>query len=323
MLTCVKDGSWGSLTSVGSYLKSIRAQDNGIVRRSLSSSTESLDSNYSNECKTKTGLFQIPGLKKPADFITIAQISISQCRSMRSDLVSSLHSETPKSPLRMLYALDQISNTVCSVIDAAELCRCVHPGKEWRDAACQAFSIIGEYISELNADVELYSCLDHVSNAVRKSGGEGFTEEQQRMVVLLKAEFERDGIHLPVKERDRLMELHKDLSGLESAFTNNITNHVRNIFSVPKAHVKGILPAQFLQRTDKSLVNDMVSISSDDFIVNTILRHSPDGKTRKEAFVNANTNCEFIKQLLDCQHSLVHYDIILYLIKSFPWVLIA
>jgi len=60
--------------------------------------------------------------------------------------------------------MDSISNEVCSVIDAAELCRNVHPGSEWRQSAETAFEILSTFIHKLNADTNLYMILKMILN---------------------------------------------------------------------------------------------------------------------------------------------------------------
>ena len=40
---------------------------------------------------------------------------------------------------------------------------------------------------------------------------QSFTEEQQRMATLLQAEFERDGIHLPLAQRQKVIELQNEI----------------------------------------------------------------------------------------------------------------
>lgn len=50
------------------------------------------------------------------------------------------------SPLGILHGVDAISNTVCSVIDAADFVRNAHADEGFRDAADEAFSVLAEYI---------------------------------------------------------------------------------------------------------------------------------------------------------------------------------
>lgn len=246
-------------------------------RRALLSTNTKLADQDRPKCNGQ-GLFQIPGLNQPSDFITIAQHAIGRCRSIRSSLVEdegiSGSTLSSKQHLRVLYKLDEISNEVCSVIDAAEFCRCVHVDKSWRDSASQAFAMVGEYITDLNTDGRLYHCLDQVSRAVQNSS-ESFTEEQKRMTQLLKAEFERDGIHLPDDARAEVALKHQQISHLESLFTYNITSHQRKIFALPEKDVVGMIPRYLMQQIPQNdNLPGMVTVSSDDAIVNTILRYS-------------------------------------------------
>lgn len=247
------------------------------------------------------GLFQLLGLHEPPDFVTIAQHAISECRALRADLIQ-LQASGNESGVyfKILYGMDNISNKVCTVIDAAEFCRSVHVDKRWRDYANQAFSLIGEYISELNTDVELYSCLDFVS---KNEARVVFTEEQMRMIQLLKAEFERDGIHLKDDERQRIAELHQHIAQLESAFTQNITmNAANNPLILPKNDIDNFIPPHFLSPLSDDDRSNKVNVPSDEAIVNTILRLCRNPHTRKEAFMNTNTSCS---ENLDVLHSLM------------------
>lgn len=50
------------------------------------------------------------------------------------------------SPIGILRGVDAISNTVCSVIDAADFVRNAHADEGFRDAADEAFSVLAGYI---------------------------------------------------------------------------------------------------------------------------------------------------------------------------------
>lgn len=54
------------------------------------------------------------------------------------------------SPLEILRTVDAISNTVCSVIDAADFLRNAHADQRFRDAADEAFSQLAEYIQVID-----------------------------------------------------------------------------------------------------------------------------------------------------------------------------
>lgn len=50
------------------------------------------------------------------------------------------------SSAEVVRAMDEISNTVCCVVDSAELCRNTHPDREFVEAAGKASMRINEYL---------------------------------------------------------------------------------------------------------------------------------------------------------------------------------
>lgn len=253
------------------------------------------------------GLFSIPGLCNPNDFLILSKKCIERCNDIRqsmSDLLEISESDLPADKLSLalnvLDQLDDISNEVCRVIDAAEMCRSVHTSEDWRTSASKAFVILSDYISDLNTDVSLY-------NALRKfvvPYVEDFNEEQQRMAILLKNEFERDGIHLPSNEREELKTIMSHITHLESMFTNNITSH-KKYFCLPKKDVVTIIPSYILEAYVPSssvdiqscfdpnllLGEETIIVSSDSQIVNTLLKYSQNPLVRREVYMQANTSC--------------------------------
>lgn len=75
--------------------------------------------------------------------------------------------------------------------------------RNFRRAASECFTELSDFIQNLNADVELYRALKTVTED--KIGMKSFTPEQRRMGVLLRNEFERDGIHLSRSDRQRVI----------------------------------------------------------------------------------------------------------------------
>ena len=131
---------------------------------------------------------------------------------------------------RTLHRLDDISNIVCTVIDAAELCRSVHASPQWRRGASDAFGILSEYIGNLNADERLYLSLrrfvfadddgsitndddDDDELPANANGGDAtilsqLPSEYQRMAHAMRSKFERDGIHLTYTKREAFHPAH-------------------------------------------------------------------------------------------------------------------
>jgi Zn-dependent oligopeptidase len=121
-----------------------------------------------------------------------------------------------------LQQLDAISNTLCMVLDAAEACRNVHSDSAWRDAAEECFGALGAFMFQLNAHYPLFQALFAItSNPLVMNA---LTPEQRRMAVMLRREFEKDGIHLPDEKRQRLVGLNSEMHSLASQFSQGAAN---------------------------------------------------------------------------------------------------
>ncbi len=251
----------------------------------------------------REGLFSLPNLYEANDFLTLTRDAISKCNSLRQDIRNSLESQT-LSPSETLHVLDEISNTVCSVIDASELCRSVHVSQKWRDAAGKAFQLLSEYIAELNADDALYKSLRPItSNA---SVMQSLTEEERRMATMLQKEFERDAIHLPHDERIEVQKLQGFVTQLESMFSENLVNHkaydiegplVRDLFQIIPPHVlAGAIPQKPGSLTAPS---QTATLSTEPHISNTLLKYSQSSDLRKQVYFETNTSCPNNLEVLD------------------------
>jgi intermediate peptidase len=282
----------------------------------------SRNSNTSNPATVATpGLFSIPGLNHPSDFLRLAKQAIQESDSLRSSILPNdgsirSHSEA----VDTLYRLDQISKTVCNVIDAAELCRSAHASSEWREVAHQAFAILQDYISTLNTDRTLYKSLALIMD----EGGyySHLTEEEQRFCFLLKREFELDGIHLPTKERERVKELHNHVTTLETLFMSNITNTQKK-FWVDAESVQSVLPRHVLEANGAVYYSGVgpataagpnppsgpaYQLTADTPITHSITSFAPDGKLRQQVYMESMTSCpenlDVLDSMIETRHQL-------------------
>lgn len=255
---------------------------------------------------TVPGLFSIAGLNQPADFLSLASAALSNCNDLRSQLSSALNSETTANSaaaaVDTLHTLDGISNEVCSVIDAAELCRSAHASAEWREAADKAFAFLSDYIAELNGDDTLYRAL------VTVTAGPYFaemSEEEQRVAMLLQHEFERDGIHLPAEKRGSVREVIGHITALEGMFNQNITVGSRKFFDVDAHRVEAVIPRNVLvdhvpQSEESSRFGSTkITVSTENHIANSLLKYSADPALRKEIYMEVNTACPQNLDVLD------------------------
>lgn len=273
----------------------------GIQTHSSSSTNSKNNSNTPNQ----QGLFSIAGLNQPSDFVTLASVAISRCNTLRSDLSSSLANDstanTAAAAVETLHILDDISNEVCSIIDAAELSRSAHASAKWRNAADNAFAILSDYIAELNGDDTLYRAL------VTVTAGPYFaemTEEEQRVAMLLQHEFERDGIHLAPEERERVRSAIGHVTQLEGLFNQNIPAG-RKMFDVDTKAVEAVIPKHVLvdhvpqSEESSKFMSTKVTVSTDAHIANSLLKYSADPGLRKHIYMEVNTACPQNLDVLD------------------------
>ena len=320
---CSAAGHYISLRGYLHFHRSKRYDALNSAHRRLHTSKHllSLSTVSSSVASPPPTLFSLPGLSHPSGFIKLANDAIHECNSIRQELSSALNdagiSVNKNQAKRTLHLLDDISNVVCTVIDAAELCRSVHANPQWRRGASDAFGLLSEYIGSLNADERLYRSLKRfVFNDEEKESTSTIFDQlppaYQRMAHAMKTEFERDGIHLKYTQREEARELNNVIVGLESLFSNNITEKTKyyTIDETMAAEVDKIIPrhvlGQLVRRDDLSSGAGSMTLSSDNLLTNTLLAHSPSSQLRKEVYMEANTaipeNLDVLDALIQQRH---------------------
>ena len=170
------------------------------------------------------GLFGVRGLLVPADFKIFTDRAIRRCNSLRG-LIKSRDAVTSTTRveyvLETLSLLDEVSNEICSVIDAAELCRNVHTDKKFVDASIDAFNGLSSYIHYLNSDTTLYLKLRDITD--HEAIMEQLPEESRIFARDLRNEFESDGIHLDDSDKQRALRLQSSIIRNETLFVQNVS----------------------------------------------------------------------------------------------------
>ena len=304
--------TWNNFTRQQRQRQQRRRQLNNV--KTISSSPSS---------SLRPGLFSLPGLHSPSDFQCLVKEAIRTANELRSELRSS--DNISDDPNETLSILDSISNIICTIVDASELCRNVHPSSEWRLAAERTFDTLSSYIAELNVDTHLHSTIISIANDNKAMIR--LDEEGRRMVVSLRDEFEREGIGLCNEKREKVLEAGGNVVELESMFLRNITEaHAHNgdnnnnnnnntaigggtqLWKFSRKEVEKVIPSSYLppSSTDDDFGN--VHLNTDPRITGTILQHSPSTSLRREAHYAANTTCpqnlDVLSSLLQARHVL-------------------
>ncbi|XVE64095.1 hypothetical protein DITRI_Ditri07aG0073800 [Diplodiscus trichospermus] len=261
-----------------------------------------------NACPT--GLYGFDHLKSPKGFQRFVDDAIERS----GELVDYISGMPPSAEI--IRAMDEISDTVCSVVDSAELCRQTHPARGFVEEATKASMRMNEYLHFLNTNHTLY-------NAVKKAelDGQLLTEEARRAAHYLRIDFEKGGIHLPSGKLDRVNQLNLNALQLCREYGENII--------IDPGHVD-IFPASLIPRQIQHLLKPIYRLTSrvskeslssvDDEqekgfriiteprTLSSFLQWTADDQVRKMAYLKGNSvphaNHEVLDKLISSRHEL-------------------
>mmetsp|Transcript_19214 Transcript_19214/g.24734 ORF Transcript_19214/g.24734 Transcript_19214/m.24734 type:complete len:733 (+) Transcript_19214:91-2289(+) len=255
----------------------------------------------------RQGLYSIPELLEPSDFSKTAQQAMESCDSLCSSFDTPPTPKTRQQAVDVLYRLDEISRVVCNVIDAAELCRSSHIDESWRMAANQAFTILSDYIAQLNANVNLFQALKNITG--QPTLLRELSDEEQRFALLLQTEFERDGIHFSDDTRQHVRQVQNSIVQLEGEFHRNMVHFQRN-FGALRSDVEDVMPSQVLEQVFgiNSQSDSTIELTNNQQLLQTLLKYSPSPSLRKQVYMEHSTavpeNLDVLLELRIQRHNL-------------------
>ncbi|KAF3335176.1 putative mitochondrial intermediate peptidase [Carex littledalei] len=274
-----------------------------IVRRaySVDSCFDAVAAPASVAASEEMGLYGFSVLRTAKGFTRFVDDAIQ-----RPELVSHI-SKLPPS-MEIISTMDEISNTVCSVIDSAELCRNTHPDREYVKEADKASMRICEYLQELNTNTTLY-------NAVFKSERDHVlhSEEARRAAHTLRVDFEKGGIHLPTEKLLRVSELNLEIALLGRKFNENIMMDPSMVDIYPYTRIKKDMQHHFrpvYRSTDGSngRKEKGLRITTEPSSVSSVLKWIQDDEVRKEVYIRGNSvphaNLRVLDDLIRTRHEL-------------------
>ncbi|WVY99314.1 hypothetical protein V8G54_025384 [Vigna mungo] len=257
-----------------------------------------------------TGLYGFPHLKTAKGF----QSFVDEAIQRSGELISYICAKQPAS--EVMRAMDEISDTVCSVVDSAELCRHTHPDREFVEEASKASMRINEYLHHLNTNHDLY-------DAIKKAEQECnmLSEEAKRGVRNLRADFERGGINLCSGKLDKVNKLNIEIAQLCREYNENIVMDPGTVDIYPSSRiprnlhylVKPIHPSvssitKNLSGSRGTLKEKGFRITTDPQTVSSVLQFSSDDEVRKMVYIRGNSvpqaNVDVLKRLISARHEL-------------------
>jgi intermediate peptidase len=111
--------------------------------------------------------------------------------------------------------IDSVSNVLCLLLDPCEMVRQLHPEQAYKMAATEAFMKGHQWMWHANARRDLY---DHVCDIARPENQIALGPERWRNVHNLKRDMENNGIHLPDRDRKKVVDLNVEAENLAAQF---------------------------------------------------------------------------------------------------------
>ncbi|CAR29920.1 ZYRO0G20130p [Zygosaccharomyces rouxii] len=226
----------------------------------------------------ETGLFRNPYLTSPDGLRKFSRQSLNQAYELLEDMKND---ETPQGLQNYILRLDQLSDTLCRVIDLCEFIRSSHPDSHFVDAAQDCHEEMFEFMNVLNTDVNLCNKLRTVLNTPEVVCK--LSSEEVKVGKILLEDFEKSGIYMNPEIREQFIALSQEISIVGQDFINN-TDFVRtNYITVDceTIHNSGINQL-ILSQLSKDIKGKHYKIPTHGYIAYSVLRACPDEIVRKK-----------------------------------------
>ncbi|KAF3055741.1 Mitochondrial intermediate peptidase [Daldinia childiae] len=229
--------------------------------------------------RENVGLFRNKYLTSPQGFLTFADITIKRAQKLVHKVLNASTLEEYKAVVR---DLDRLSDLLCRVLDVSDFVRVTHPDEKTQAAASQAWSLVYQYMNQLNTATGLS---DQLGKALANPEVmASWNEEEQTVAKLLQQDFMKSAIHLPQGSRDQFVDLSQQISELGSYFVQDMQPEQR-FLEFPSSKLYGMNP-QMARRYTRGGVIRLPTLSPEATVA---LRSVHDEDTRKAIYYATRT----------------------------------
>ncbi len=193
-------------------------------------------SSWQTSAKKSSGLIGNNYLTTPRGFQRFAETSVAQCKKL---VERTLAASTLEQYRAIPKDLDRLSDLLCRVIDLSDFIRSIHPDASVAAAATASYSLMFQYMNELNTTTGLNKQLKKAWDMpdVRSH----WSEEEKMVAKLLMKDFAKSGIDLPDKQRKQFVSLSNEIAQIGTDFVNQM-EHAREHISFSAQQLQGVDP---------------------------------------------------------------------------------
>ncbi|KAL7927729.1 hypothetical protein ACQKWADRAFT_277640 [Trichoderma austrokoningii] len=225
--------------------------------------------------KKSQGLFKNRYLTSPDGFLAFAQKNLERATKIVHRVLAA---STSREYQTLVRDLDRLSDLLCRVLDMADFVRMTHPDVRFQQAAADAWSMVYQYMNQLNTMTGLSDQLG--AAMARLDVTSTWSEEEKQVAELLKLDFMKSAVNLPKAARDKFVELSSHISDVGSAFVQGMEPE-RRVVTLPSHRFYGLYPglaASLKSRSD-------ISIPTTGSEAAAALQSVYDEETRKEIYL--------------------------------------
>ncbi|RDA85851.1 hypothetical protein CP532_4890 [Ophiocordyceps camponoti-leonardi (nom. inval.)] len=235
------------------------------------------------------GLFKNRYLTSPEGFLVFARRNLEKATVIvRRVLAASTTSEYQA----LVRDLDRLSDLLCRVLDLSDFVRMTHPDARFQHAAAEAWSMVYQYMNQLNTMTGLN---DQLGVALSRPDVTAVWSEEERTVAkLLKLDFMKSAVNLPKASRDRFVELSSRISDIGSSFVHYMEPEVKAV-TLPSDRFLGLYPDLAATLKKRSLI----SVATTGSEAAAALQSVHDEETRRELFLAQRTASRRTVSLLE------------------------
>jgi intermediate peptidase len=147
-------------------------------------------------------LFGVPGLFQPSD---LPRIASERVETATQTMRHWLESPSAGGPAVDIQLLDDVSNSLCSIADAAEFIRNVDDNDEWVSHATSAVELVSDFMNSANLSTEYYTRAHNILKLGQKESS--LSIEELNVIKSMVEAMRNEGVSLESAEKNRLIEL--------------------------------------------------------------------------------------------------------------------
>ncbi|KAF2704355.1 mitochondrial intermediate peptidase [Pleomassaria siparia CBS 279.74] len=229
--------------------------------------------------KAPTGIVGNKYLTHPEGFLDFVKVTLERCERVLNKVKAA---DTVQAYKNMVKDLDRLSDLLCRCIDLADFVRGTHPNRRIQDAATKAYSVMLQYMNQLNTTTILNDQLKKA--AAIPEVWESWSEEERVVANILQEDFSRSAIELPDGARQRFVDLSDEIAHEGAVFVDRVGPAVSSLRFDSK-RMKGLEP-QMIRALTK---HGETKISTMHQEAHMVLRYAEDADVRRETYMAVRT----------------------------------